>query len=325
MKPESEFRRPDPSGGVDIVGSPTDVSFIPCGENIGHDHGRLDPLHVWGHSELAPAAEPSTPQPAEEPTEAELRQRLLLWGEGEAREKLQAATASFEAAQQAYLCAKSHRHDCEVELHTLDSLEAEIALATTEALCSFAGRPDMAKFSERLHARTAAEAALLGAQTVERVLALRPLMLLARERLRPEIDKLQARLSALRQAWARGDGAEPWRATGEALRADPLNASVDVVVPDQPEAVQPPAAGESDNGHRASHARAAAQPWRAPATALRPRPIPPRRRPRPRRLRTCPHAERSAQPGGHAVRQSGAAAGARAARAQHMGWGDPVP
>jgi hypothetical protein len=251
---ESEFGRLSPNAGTDMVGSPQDRG-PDYSINARDDGLRYHPLRFVSPAERPAAPEPPYVAPAPPPTEAELRQRLL-----DAGEKLQAAQQAVEAAEAAHLRAKSNRHDAEVQLATFNNLEDEIAASVTEQLRSSAGKPDMMRFNDRLQARTLAQAALLGAQTaeielmgenaqatqrwqeaqrVERVHALHPVLLLAREQLRPEMERLEARLGALRQAFRRGDDEAPWAGVAQALRDDPMGASLQVTVGDEPEPEAP--------------------------------------------------------------------------------------
>jgi hypothetical protein len=249
---ETDFGRLGP-GGLDQIGSPADTRADRF-QNIRDDGHSYFPLHIQGSGELPPAPEPLYVAPSPPLSEGELRQRLA-----ECLQATQAAQQALEAAQAACGRAKAHRHDCEVELHRFDDLEQEIADATLTALRGPEGKPNTSAFAGRIADRTLAEAALLAASTAEVELAhehyaagekhklaaqkerstLHALLLVARDALKPELRRLEKQLDAFSQAYRRGDDAAPWASVAQALRDDPMGASLGVEIPDAPEPMAP--------------------------------------------------------------------------------------
>ena len=187
-------------------------------------------LYVPGRGELPPAAEPPPPPPP----------RIL--SEVERREVLREAISARDAAKIA-LDSAVERHDravrdearCRTALAGYATLPAEIGVHKERALRQGADASLPETLRSRLQERGAAEADLAAAQRAVEVFgherqqatevhqaaagwrltkALREVIDVGRDRLRPELDAVEQRAAALRQVIARS---RPWASVAEAL------------------------------------------------------------------------------------------------------------
>jgi hypothetical protein len=210
-------------------------------------------LYVPGRGELPPAAEPPPPPPPPVLSEAERREQLA-----QAIAARDAAAASMQVAIERHDRAVRDEARCRTALAGYATLPAEIGVSKENALRagSDASLPDGLR--TRLQERGAAEADLAAAQRAVETFArerqqateaytaaagwrltkaLREVIDVGRDRLRPELEATEQRAAALRQVIHRS---RPWASVAEALLLDPLNAPLDVTVPDVPEADPPP-------------------------------------------------------------------------------------
>jgi hypothetical protein len=204
-------------------------------------------LYVPSRGELPPAVEPSPPPPP------------LVLSEAERREVLREAISARDAAKIA-LDSAVERHEravrdetrCRTALAGYDTLQAEIGVSKENALRAGSDASLPGGLRMRLQDRAAAEADLAAAQRAVEVFgrerqqateahtraagwqltkALREVIDIGRDRLRPELEALEQRAAALRQVIHRS---RPWASVAEALLADPMGAALDVTVPDEP-------------------------------------------------------------------------------------------
>jgi hypothetical protein len=191
--------------------------------------------------------EPAPPPPA--PSETELRQRLATAIETTAK-----AEAAMEAARTAHERALFHQRTCTSRAAEFATLAARIDGFVMAALKT-TGRPDLpdeivAQINDRARAETELEAArravtiLLGemANAIERHkqaenaqrIALHAVLDVGRDKLREAMAPAEAKVASFKQIIGAGSHFGPWPEVIERVMADPLNASLDVSVGDEP-------------------------------------------------------------------------------------------
>ena len=209
-------------------------------------------LYVPGRGELPPAAEPPPPPPPPVLTEVERREVLR-----EAISARDAAKIALDSAVERHERAVRDETRCRTALAGYGTLQAEIASHKERALRHGADASLPEALRTRLQERGAAEADLAAAQRAVAVFdqerqqatevhqaaagwrltkALREVIDVGRDRLRPELDAVEQRAAALRQVIARS---RPWASVAEALMLDPLHAALTIEVPNEPEPDEP--------------------------------------------------------------------------------------
>ena len=210
------------------------------------------PLSVLAPGELPPAVEPPPKPPEPILSETERREQLA-----QAIAARDAAAASMQVAIERHDRAVRDEARCRTALAGYATLQAEIGVHKENALRGGADASLPEALRTRLQERGAAEADLAAAQRAVEVFgrerqqaseahkvaagwrltkALREVIDIGRERLRPELEAAEQRAAALRQVINRS---RPWASVAEALMLDPLHAPLDVTVPDVPEPDEP--------------------------------------------------------------------------------------
>ena len=248
--PTSDFGRLDhrvplPQPSVNRVGPGWSDPAMRVQRADARTHG---PLSVLAPGELLPAAEPPPPPPPPILSEAERREvlRKAISARDAAKVALDEATARHERA----LADESR---CREALAAYAALPAEVARAKEFAHRNGTdpGLPETLR--ARLQSRTLAEADLQAAIASVEVFAkelqaasevhkaaagwqlakaLRAVIDVGRDLLRPELEAAEQRAAALRQVIKRS---RPWASVAEALMLDPLHAPLTIDVPDVPE------------------------------------------------------------------------------------------
>jgi hypothetical protein len=211
----------------------------------GQVHG---PLSVLAPGELPAAVEPPPPPPPPILSEAERREVLR-----EAIAARDAAAASMQVAIERHDRAVRDEARCRTALAGYATLPAEIGVHKERALRDGTDASLPEALRTRLQERVAAEADLTAAQRAVETFAqerqqsteahtraagwqlskaLREVIDVGRDRLRPELEAAEQRAAALRQVIHRS---RPWASVATALLADPMGAALDVTVPDVPE------------------------------------------------------------------------------------------
>ena len=216
----------------------------------GQVHG---PLSVLAPGELPEAREPPPPPPPPVLTEAERRAKLA-----EAIAARDAAKAALDSAVERHDRAVRDETRCRGVLAGYATLPAEIGVSKENALRAGSDASLSDGLRARLQDRAAAEADLAAAQRAVEVFgrerqqateahtraagwqlskALREVIDIGRDRLRPELKAAEKRATVLRQVIARS---RPWASVATALLSDPLHAPLAVDVPAEPLPDEPP-------------------------------------------------------------------------------------
>jgi hypothetical protein len=172
----------------------------------------------------------------------------------------QAAQERLRRAGDAHERGRQHVADCQRRHAGFVGLQAEITQATTDQLRSSRGKVDLSLFEGRIAERAKAEIELAAAvesesallrehglavtdlQESERLLRLARTRVtnIKRGELHEELHRLELQVAAYKQVIGRDDNQWPWRSVAEALDNDPINAGMELTVPDAPVA-DPPA------------------------------------------------------------------------------------
>jgi hypothetical protein len=199
----------------------------------------------------APEA-PSTPPPAPAPpvlTEGEKRERLA-----EAIAARSATSAAMQRAEEAHTRAVLHHDHCQKVMESFADLEAAVDAHVLTNIRVDGDAELSPELRSRMAARELAHRAVVAAARAVKALtveldqatdahrraewpqseALAALIDSAKEPLREELRRVELKAAALQQALERGPHAAPWLLVAAALVADPMTATLDVVVPDAP-------------------------------------------------------------------------------------------
>jgi hypothetical protein len=257
---ESEGGRIGLGSGIDRIGDPQDrlVSDPALHDlNVRHDGTFNPPMPGWTTPPTLPSAQDALAA-QEPPTEAGNRQRLA-----ECLQSRKAALEALERAQEAHLRGLDRVARCQKAAAALAGLDQAATVAVLDQVRAGeqGGLPPEVRdaVAEReaarieLAAATEAEAVLLrehgaateayrGADDAQKA-AVGALILMAKEQLRPEIDRLKQRAGRLNRAFVTAQQGEPWPAPWRELAERPLadpEADLTVEVSDAEEPIPEP-------------------------------------------------------------------------------------